>query len=37
MSKKIGIREISESTEIKDATIGIIVSRWNSMITETML
>lgn len=37
MSKKIGIREISESTKIKDATIGIIVSRWNSMITETML
>ena len=37
MSKKIGIREISESTEIKDATIGIIVSRWNSMITEAML
>ena len=37
MSKKIGIREISKSTEIKDATIGIIVSRWNSMITETML
>ena len=37
MSKKIGIREISKSTEIKDAIIGIIVSRWNSMITETML
>ena len=37
MSKKIGIREISESTEIKDATIGIVVSRWNSMITEAML
>lgn len=37
MSKIIGIREISESTEIKDATIGIVVSRWNSMITEAML
>lgn len=37
MSKKLGIYKDSTNTEIEDATVGIVVSRWNSMITETML
>mgnify|MGYP001322416731 FL=1 len=37
MSKKLGIHKVSVSTEIEDATVGIVVSRWNSMITEAML
>ena len=37
MSKKLGIHEVSINTEIEDATVGIVVSRWNSMITEAML
>ena len=37
MSKKLGIYKDSTNTEIEDATVGIVVSRWNSMITEAML
>ena len=37
MSKKLGIYKDSTNTEIADATVGIVVSRWNSMITEAML
>ena len=37
MSNKQGIQEVSTSTVVKDATVGIVVSRWNSMITEAML
>ena len=37
MSNKQGIHEVSTSTIIQDATVGIVVSRWNSIITEAML
>ena len=37
MSNKQGIHEISTSTVLQDATVGVVVSRWNSMITEAML
>ncbi|MBU94046.1 MAG: 6,7-dimethyl-8-ribityllumazine synthase [Balneola sp.] len=37
MSKKLGVHEVSKNIEIEDATVGIVVSRWNSMITEAML
>ena len=37
MSKKPGIQEVLTSIEIENATVGIVVSRWNSMITEAML
>lgn len=37
MSNKQGIQEVSTSTLVEDATVGIVVSRWNSMITEAML
>jgi 6,7-dimethyl-8-ribityllumazine synthase len=37
MSNKQGIQEVSTSTVVEDATVGIVVSRWNSMITEAML
>ena len=37
MSNKQGIHEVSTSTIVQDATVGIVVSRWNSMITEAML
>jgi len=37
MSKKLGIHEVSTKTEIEDAKVGIVVSKWNSMITEAML
>ena len=37
MSNKQGIHEVSTSTVVQDATVGIVVSRWNSMITEAML
>jgi len=36
MSNKQGIQEVSTSTVVEDATVGIVVSRWNSMITEAM-
>ena len=37
MRKKLGIYKDLTNTEIEDATVGIVVSRWNSMITEAML
>jgi 6,7-dimethyl-8-ribityllumazine synthase len=37
MSNKQGIHEVSTSTVLQDATVGVVVSRWNSMITEAML
>jgi 6,7-dimethyl-8-ribityllumazine synthase len=37
MSNKQGIQEVSTNTVVDDATVGIVVSRWNSMITEAML
>ena len=37
MSNKQGIQEVSTSTVVEGATVGIVVSRWNSMITEAML
>lgn len=37
MSNKQGIHEVSTSTIVQDATVGIVVSRWNSIITEAML
>jgi 6,7-dimethyl-8-ribityllumazine synthase len=37
MSNKQGIHEVSTGTEVEDATIAIVVSRWNSMITEAMM
>jgi 6,7-dimethyl-8-ribityllumazine synthase len=37
MSNKQWIHEVSTSTIIQDATVGIVVSRWNSIITEAML
>jgi 6,7-dimethyl-8-ribityllumazine synthase len=37
MTNKQGIQEVSTSTVVEDATVGIVVSRWNSMITEAML
>lgn len=37
MSNKQGIHEVSTSTALQDATVGVVVSRWNSMITEAML
>lgn len=37
MSNKQGIQEVSTNTVVEDATVGIVVSRWNSMITEAML
>ena len=37
MSNKQGIQEVSTSIVVEDATVGIVVSRWNSMITEAML
>ena len=37
MSNKQGIHEVSTSTVLQGATVGVVVSRWNSMITEAML
>ena len=37
MSNKQGIQEVSTNTVVDGATVGIVVSRWNSMITEAML
>jgi len=37
MSNKQGIQEVSTNTVVDDATVGIVVSRWNSMITEAIL
>ena len=37
MSNKQGIQEVSTNTVVDDGRVGIVVSRWNSMITEAML